>query len=127
MKFRFSFTYFLLAGLIFVIEILIATLLKNIYFIRAFIGDVLVVILLYFAILSIFKIKNRSILLLCIFIFSVIIEVAQYFKIAEVLGFPKGSIAHIVIGNYFSWGDIVCYAIGCILMYWIEKYKTKSI
>lgn len=127
MKFRFSFTYFLLAVLVFVIEILIATFLKNIYFIRAFIGDVLVVILLYFAILSIFKIKNRSILLLGIFIFSVIIEVAQYFKIAEVLGFPKDSISHIVIGNYFSWGDIICYAIGCILMYWIEKYRTKSI
>jgi len=45
----------------------------------------------------------------------------QYFKLAEKLGFQKGSPTYIIIGNYFSWEDILCYAIGCLSVFFINK------
>lgn len=121
MKITFHFRYFILAVALFFTEVMIATVFKDIYFVRAFLGDILVVILLYFLVLSFFRVEKKGVLLLGIFAFSVMIEVAQYFKIAEKLGFAEGSVMHIVIGNYFSWGDIICYAMGCLAMWGTEK------
>jgi len=53
------------------------------------------------------------------FVFAVFVEMLQYFKLAEKLGFPKGSPAYIIIGNYFSWEDILCYAIGCLSVFFM--------
>lgn len=125
MKYSFQFRYFVLAIAVFLTEVLIATIFKDIYFVRAFLGDVLVVVLLYFFVLSFYKVERKEVLLLGIFIFSVMIEVAQYFKIAEILGFQEGSVMYIVVGNYFSWGDIVCYAVGCLAMWGIEKARQN--
>ena len=44
---KFNLKYFLIAVAIFLVEILIATKLKDIFFIRAYLGDVLVVMLMY--------------------------------------------------------------------------------
>lgn len=122
MKFRFSLKYFLLTVLIFIIEVLIATVFKDIFFIRAYLGDVLVVMLIYTFILSFFKIQNKSKLVTGIFIFSVVIEVLQYFKTADLLGLKPGSIPYIMLGNSFSWVDILCYATGCFLILLFNKF-----
>lgn len=109
--------FFFLTVLLFIIEVIIATLLKNILWIRAFFGDVLVVILIYTFIKSFFKFENKSqnlYLIFVIFIFSCIIEFAQYFKFAELLGLKNNKLAMIVLGNSFSWIDILCYLLGCV-------------
>ena len=122
MEFRFSLKYFLLSLLIFIIEVVIATILKDWYFVRAFVGDILVVVLVYMLINSFFDCRNKNKLLFFVFIFAVFVEMLQYFKLAEKLGFQKGSPAYIIIGNYFSWEDILCYAIGCLSVFFINKY-----
>ncbi|MDO5104312.1 DUF2809 domain-containing protein [Capnocytophaga sp.] len=116
MKFRFNKKYLLQAIFIFVIEVLIATVFRKIHFLRAYVGDILVVMLIYCFILAFFQVKNKSRLLFGIFLFAVCIEILQFFKVAELLGFTKGSIGYIVLGNYFSWEDIICYAVGCVLL-----------
>ena len=121
MKFRFSLKYFLLSLLIFSVEVVIATILKDWYFVRAFVGDILVVVLVYTLINSFFDYRNKNKLLFFVFVFAVFVEMLQYFKLAEKLGFPKGSPAYIIIGNYFSWEDILCYAIGCLSVFFINK------
>ena len=121
MKFRFSLKYFLLSLLIFSIEVTIATILKDWYFVRAFVGDILVVVLVYALVSSFFDYRNKNKLLFFVFVFAVFVEILQYFKLAEKLGFPKGSPAYIIIGNYFSWEDISCYAIGCLSVFFINK------
>lgn len=118
--FRFSLKFFLLSILIFFVEVLIATVFKNIFFVRAYLGDVIVVMLIYTLILTFFKIEKCTKLTIGIFIFSVIVEVLQYFKIADVLNLKPGSIAAIVVGNSFSWIDILCYAVGCVILYLVE-------
>lgn len=116
MKFQFNKKYFLQAVSLFLIEVLIATIFRKIHFLRAYVGDILVVMLIYTFILSFLKVKNKDKLLVGMFLFAVAIEILQFFKIAELLGFSKGSIGYILMGNYFSWEDIICYAVGCILL-----------
>ncbi len=125
-KIKFNITYFLLTLLLFIAEVFIATKLKDIFFVRAYLGDVIVVMLLYTFIKSVFIIHNNNRLIAGIFIFSCLIEFAQYFNIAERLGFQRGSLMYIVIGNSFSWVDILCYLAGCVLMFLLLKVKSKK-
>ncbi len=125
MKLKFSLKYFLLTVFIFLTEVLIATKLAGIFFVRAYLGDVIVVMLLYTLVKSFIRINNER-LILGILIFSFLVEFAQYFKIAEKLGFRPGSLMYIVIGNSFSWIDILCYAAGCLILYLLVKFKPQK-
>lgn len=125
MKLQFSLKYLLLTVLIFLVEVLIATVLKNIFLVRAYLGDVIVVMLLY-AFVRIFVVVNTQKLILGILVFSCLVEFAQYFNIAEKLGFRPGSLMYIVIGNSFSWIDILCYAAGCFILYLWVIYNDST-
>ncbi len=124
---KFNLKLFLLTILIFIIEVAIATVFKDIFFVRAYLGDVLVVMLIYTFVLSFFEIKNKTKLIVGIFIFSAFIEVLQYFKIADLIGLKKGSIPYIMLGNSFSWMDILCYGVGCFLIWIRESYQTAKV
>lgn len=127
MKLQFSLKYLLLTIFIFLVEVLIATKLKDIFFVRAYLGDVIVVMLLYTFVKTFVKINDQK-LILGILIFSFLVEFAQYFNIAEKLGFRPGSLMYIVIGNSFSWIDILCYAVGCLLLFLLVRMKkTESL
>lgn len=117
--------YLLLTIFIFLVEVLIATVLKNQFFIRAYLGDVIVVILLYTLVKS-FLVIDSTKLILGIFAFSCFVEFAQFFKLADKLGFPEGSLMYIVVGNSFSWIDILCYGVGCLLLYIFVKIKSNQ-
>lgn len=125
MKFKFNLKYFLLTIFIFLVEVLIATVLKDNFFIRAYLGDVIVVMLLYTFVKS-FVIINKTKLIIGIFAFSCLVEFAQFFHIADKLGFQPGSLMYIVVGNSFSWIDILCYAIGCLILYVFTKFRSKN-
>ena len=125
MKFQFSLKYLLLTVFIFLVEVLIATKLSGIFFVRAYLGDVIVVMLLYTFVQSFIKVNDQK-LILGILIFSFLIEFAQYFNIAEKLGFRPGSLMYIVIGNSFSWIDNLCYAVGCLILYIIIKMTNND-
>ena len=116
MRIKFNKKYALWALALLGIEFLIATVFSRIGFIRGYIGDVLVVILLYCLVLSVVKVRNKSKLIGAIFLFAVLVEVLQYFGVATYLGFTKGSLGYIILGNHFSWGDILSYTIGCFIL-----------
>lgn len=121
---KFNLYYFIATIFMFVTEVLIATVFKNLFFIRAYLGDVLVTILMYTFVKSFFAIESGK-LLIGVFIFSVFIEVLQYFNIADILGLQRGSIAYIVVGNSFSWIDIVCYGAGCLIAFAVERLRSS--
>lgn len=126
---HFNLKYFLFSVLLFIVEVVIAVYLSHYQFIRAYLGDVIVVMLIYSLVLTFFDIYHKGRIILGIFIFSVAVEVAQYFHIADRLGFQQGSIPHIVIGNSFSWWDMVCYGVGCVILYGLYqafKYNKQS-
>jgi hypothetical protein len=108
----FSAWHALLALAAFVLEVLIATRVPHASWIRGYFGDVLVVVLLYAAVRSVLRVNDFA-LLLAVFVFACGIEFAQYFGVAERLGFVRDDVMYTVIGNTFSWGDVACYALGC--------------
>ena len=105
--------HLLLAMLVFSMEVIIATRLPHVSWVRAYLGDVLVVILLYAMVRSVLRI-NDYLVLLMVLVFACGIEFAQYYHVAERLGYLRGDVMYTIIGNTFSWGDIVCYAVGCM-------------
>ncbi|KRG41995.1 hypothetical protein ARC78_09945 [Stenotrophomonas pictorum JCM 9942] len=113
--FAFSPWHMLLAIALFLLEVVIATQLSQVTWIRAYLGDVLVVVLLYAAIRSVVRVDDHA-LLLGVFGLACAMEVAQYFALAERLGYVRGDVMHTLIGNTFSWADIACYAIGCAVV-----------
>lgn len=116
---KFNLKYFLIAIGIFLIEVLIATKLKDWFFVRAYLGDVFVVMLMYYFIKAFLDFEPVK-LIIGIFIFSCLIEFLQYFHFAEVLGFKDKRLMMIVLGNSFSWLDILCYFAGCVVLLLIE-------
>ena len=123
-NFKFYYKSFLIAIFIFVVEVLIATELKNIFFVRAYLGDVFVVMLMYYLIKAFFDF-NPTKLIVGIFIFSCLIEFAQYFHFGELLGFQDNRIVMIMLGNSFSWLDILCYFAGCVILFLITNIKSE--
>jgi len=106
--------YFIAAVFVFLTEFLIAVYLKE-GFVRNYIGDLLVVVLIY-ALIRIFMPVRCRLLPLYIFLFALATELLQYFKIADILGLKEGSVLRIIIGTSFDFRDIICYGIGCGLL-----------
>ncbi len=115
---RFDKRYFVFSVIIFILLIFIALFTKG--FIRGFIGDILVMFFMYYSLLVFFRF-NKKILLPSLFLFSVGIEVLQYFEIVKILGLEGNKIASTVIGTTFDIKDIVAYGIGTVLIYIINK------
>ena len=108
--------FYALASLIILgIEILIALFVDD-KFIRPFGGDILVVILIA-CIVRIFSPNGTRLLSLWVFLFAVTVEFAQYLDIVNLLGLGYIPFFVILIGNSFSFIDIICYAAGCVIFF----------
>ena len=108
------------------IEVIIALYVHD-DFIRPYVGDMLVVIVIYTFIRIIVPEKCKLIPLL-IFLFAVGVELLQLANIVEILGVEGNKFLKILIGSVFDIKDIVCYAVGCVIlcMYeWIRERKRS--
>ena len=120
----FNSLYFSLTVLFFSIEVLIALFAKD-RLIRPYLGDVLVVILLYCFLQSFFKVKVL-IATLAVLIFAFSIELLQYIQVIVLLGLEKSKIAKTVIGTSFSGLDLLTYVVGLAIVFVVERYWHKK-
>lgn len=120
----FRLPYFVLAFLLFTIEVIIAIFFKD-GFIRPLFGDFLVVILMYTALMSILK-ANKIKVAIGVLLFSYLIEVLQYFEFVKVLGLNDYPLARIIMGTTFSWGDILAYTLGIAVVFLVEKKRKNG-
>ena len=111
--------YLIVTILILIIEVMIALFVHD-KFVRPYIGDVLVTILIC-SFLRIFIPKGVKLLSLYVFIFAAGVEVLQYFRIVELLGLSDNRFFSILIGSVFDVKDVVCYGIGCVIFFFGEK------
>ena len=88
---------------IFCIEVLIALYVRD-NFVRPYIGDVLVVVLVY-SFVRIFLPTGIPRMPFYVFLFACFIEVMQYFQLVETLGITNRA-AKIILGSTFDWKDI---------------------
>lgn len=117
--------YLLITICLLLIEIAIALFVKD-KIIRPYIGDLLVVILIY-AFVKIW-ISNRELLVaVSVFVFACIIELLQYLHIVEVLGLDDNKVATVILGSKFNTLDIVMYLMGTVVVILTEKFlKSRA-
>ena len=115
---------FSIAIIIFLIEVIIALYIKD-KIIRPFVGDILVVIFIYYFIKAFINTKTINIAIFTLF-FSFVVEILQYFNFVEMIGLGHNKAARIIIGTSFSWIDLLCYFIGFILLFFIDKDLKKK-
>jgi hypothetical protein len=120
----FNKNYFGFAILIFCIEVLIA-LFVNDSFVRPYLGDVLVVILIYCFLKSFLKLPVLTVATF-VLVFSFTIEFLQFLNIVEKLHLEKSKIARTVLGTSFSWIDLLTYIAGIAIVIAVEKYWLKK-
>jgi len=116
--------YLLLAILIFIIEVLIAVYVRD-NFIRPYVGDFLVVIMLYLGIRSFSTAKSWKIALV-VWLFALAIETAQYLRITDRLGISGNTVARTVLGYGFEWWDILAYTLGVMAVLVVEGGMQKK-
>lgn len=105
---------------ILVIEILIATRFAHMVFVRSYLGDFLVVILIYFLVQAFVDVPALK-LAGGVFVFSCVVEIVQLLHPADLLGLAPGSIFFILLGNRFSWMDLLMYLGGCVAAYILDR------
>lgn len=113
--------------LILVIEILIALFIRD-KFIRPYVGDMLVTMLICFFV-RIFIPEKFSAAPLFVFLFSLFVEIGQYFDFVKLLGLDNNLFLSTLLGRTFSVADIICYGIGCAvfaLFDYIIKKKYRG-
>ena len=118
MSLHFNLKYFIASIVLFLVELSIAILHFN-AFIRGFLGDVLIILLMY-SFLKIF-IKN-NVLKTAIFVlaFAYFVEFLQFFRLAELFHI-KSKILLIIVGSVFDLWDLVAYTLGFLFILLIEK------
>ena len=112
-------TYTVIFGFLLISEILIGLYVHD-NFVRPYIGDVLVTILLC-CLCRIIVPKGISLLPIYVFIFATLVEAAQYFEIVKILGVEDNAFLCTIMGTSFSLIDILCYAVGCLIFWAVEK------
>lgn len=125
---RFSRTYLISTLVILGTEILIALFVRD-HFIRPYFGDTLALILVYCTIKIVVPAKKLEITGVAL-LFAFSIEILQATHFLAFIGLDQNRIAQIILGNSFSWGDMIAYLCGAILIvifdYLIPKQCTAK-
>jgi len=115
----FNKNYFGLTILIFAIEVFIALFVHD-NFVRPYVGDILVVILLYCFIKSFLRLSVMTVVVL-VLAFAFTVEFLQFLNVVEMIGLERSKVARVVIGTSFSWLDLLAYVVGIIIVVMLEK------
>ena len=103
------------------VEVVIACYVHD-RFIRPYVGDVLVVVVVY-CFVRIWVPHGVRLLPLYVFLFAAGVEVLQYFHLVELLGVGNNTFLRVVLGSVFDVKDILCYGIGCVFLEGFERVK----
>jgi hypothetical protein len=123
-SFSFHRGYFLATFILFIIEVLIALFVRD-RFIRPYVGDVLVVMLIYCFVRTWWRAPVWP-LALAVLGFAFFIEIMQYYDLVGRLGLQDSPVAVVVLGNSFAWEDLVAYTAGIALVIIVEGVRPGS-
>lgn len=124
MKKKLRITYFIVFIFLLAAEIIIGAFFND-TFIRPYMGDVLVVMLIC-AFLRIFLPEKPKLLPVYTTLFAIGIETLQYFDFVNLLGLENNKIISIALGRTFDVKDIICYIAGGAIFFAAEEIRRKS-
>lgn len=107
--------YLLAFALLLVVEVCIALFVHD-AFVRPYVGDVLVTVLLCCLCRVI---RPRFAPALPVFLLAAAVEGLQWLGLTEIMGLQE-TILGIIMGSTFDWKDILCYGLGCLLFTGVE-------
>lgn len=114
--------------LLLIAEILIALFVHG-GFVRYYLGDVIVVWVVYCFVKIFFPKINGYITAAGVMIFAFIVEFLQYIHIVDILGLGDIKFFRVLIGTSFSTIDLLCYVVGTavtmLLVYKTEKVRRR--
>ena len=94
-------------------------------FVRPYVGDMLVTLLLCCMCRVALPDKIR-LLPVFVFVFAACVEVGQYFDVVALLGLADNRLLSIALGRTFSWLDLICYVAGCMAAFGLDEIIRKS-
>lgn len=107
------------------VEVFIALFVHD-AFVRPYLGDVLVIVLLYCLGRGPLGCKGNWLAPIVVAL-GMLAEGLQYFRLADKLGLRPSSPLRIILGSTFDWTDLLCYAAGgVILAIWEAAVKRKK-
>lgn len=117
-------SYFLIFCSLMAVEVCIALFVHD-TFIRPYVGDMLVTLLLCCMARVVMPDRVR-LLPLYVFLFAACVEIGQYFDVVALLGLEDNRLISIALGRTFSWLDLVCYAFGCAAAFGLDMTICRS-
>lgn len=111
-------SYAVLFCVILFAEIYIALFIND-SFVRPYVGDMLVTVLICCFCRVIIP-KGVRALPVYVFILAAVVETGQYFDVVKLLGLDGNKFFSVVFGRTFSVYDLICYAIGCLSFFAID-------
>lgn len=118
--------YFGLTTTCFIALILIVELFNNNQLVRGFIGDIIIILQVYFlakVFYDFHALKLASFTLVVAFT----IEFLQYLDFTTYIGVEHNAVARLVFGAVFDPYDLIAYTIGAVLVYIIDTRLIRNI
>ena len=125
MQFAFNLKHLLFTIILFLTELVIALFVKD-TLIRPFIGDVLVVVLVYCFLRIFLQIDYRKVAF-GVLLFAFSIEILQYFDYVKLLGLENNRILSVAMGRTFERLDFVAYFAGFLLIVLTESVAKRIV
>lgn len=116
--------YFLGFLAVLILEICIAVFIPS-GFIRSYVGDFLVAIMLYCGLMAI---TNLPVIeaLIGVLVFAILVEIAQGLDLFSLLPLPQGRLIRTITGERFDFLDILMYFLGVVLCGFIEYKRVEE-
>ena len=123
MKRKIRIIYAVLFVLLMLIEIYIAAFVTNV-FVRSYLGDVFITLLICFFVQAVIP-KKISLLPIWVFLFALAVEIGQYFDVVKLLGLDDYKLISVWFGRCYSFYDVICYAVGCLIFVVVDFLFLK--
>lgn len=123
MKRKIRIIYAVLFVLLMLIEIYIAAFVTNV-FVRSYLGDVFITLLICFFVQAVIP-KKINFLSIWVFLFALAVEIGQYFDVVKLLGLDDYKLISVWFGRCYSFYDVICYAVGCLIFVVVDFLFLK--
>lgn len=118
--------YFVLALICFAACVLIVGFFSHNQLIRGFVGDVIIISLIFFFIEFFFDFHPGR-LAIFVLVLAFTTEFLQYLRLISLLGLEQSGLARLVIGSVFDPMDLIAYTIGAIIIYFIDTRLIRRL